>query len=154
MNTSMGKIPTPFLCLLTVEFDAQLIGGPSEGDATGGGWAWEGRAAEEDIGAECRFSHWVDQRRKALATVDTLIWQGTMEWAAAAERLTWWWFLAVLQRSYGWKWWGGINITKTQDLNSCIMWVNTCMETKSARLHLGYVATSTLKALLIICPFI
>lgn len=97
INTSISKIPTPLPFLLTVEFDSQLVGGPSQWNTTSGGWTWEGGAAEENISAECRFSHWVTQRRKALATIDTLIWQGTMEWTTVAGRLDWWRFLAVLQ---------------------------------------------------------
>lgn len=94
------------LLLLTVEFDSQLIGGPPKGDTAGGGWAWEGGAAKQNISAECRFGHRVGQGRKALAdSVDALVWQGTMEWAMAAERLAWWRFLAVLHKSYEWKWW-------------------------------------------------
>lgn len=37
INTSIDKIPTLLLLLLTVELDSQFIGRPSEGNAAGGG---------------------------------------------------------------------------------------------------------------------
>lgn len=95
-------LPPP-TTLLTMEFDSQLVRGPSEGNTTGGGGAGERGAAEENISTKCRFSYWVAQRREPLAAIDTLVWQGPMEGAAVADRLGWWRFLPVLQKRYGWR---------------------------------------------------
>lgn len=64
---------TALLLRLTVEFDSQLIGRPPEGHAAGGGRAWKGGTAEENIGAERRFRHGVAQGGEALAAINALV---------------------------------------------------------------------------------
>lgn len=87
-----------------MEFDPQLVGRPAKGHAAGGGRAWEGGAAEEDVGGERRFGHGVAQRGEPLSAVDALVRQSAMERAAATELLVAWWrFLPVLRRFGGWK---------------------------------------------------
>lgn len=81
-----------------MKFDTQLIGGSSEGHTTGGRWARQGGAAEENISAQCLLNYRVIDGRKPLATIDALIWQGAVEWSMAVERLPWWWFLPVLEK--------------------------------------------------------
>ncbi|TNN46949.1 hypothetical protein EYF80_042865 [Liparis tanakae] len=76
----------------------KLIGRPSERNAAGGGRAWEGGAAEENICAEGLLRDGAAQRRKALAAVDALVRQGAMERAAVVQRLAGWRLLSVLRR--------------------------------------------------------
>lgn len=102
VSIAFSAFPTKSV-FLTVEFDTELVGGPSKGHAAGGGRAWEGGAAEEDVGGEHRLSYRVAQRGKALSTVDALVRQSAMERATAAERLARRRFLPVLRRIGGWK---------------------------------------------------
>ena len=59
--------------LLTVQLDPQLVGGPSEGHAPGGGRAWHGGAAEQHVAAQGLLQHGVPQAGETLAPVDTLV---------------------------------------------------------------------------------
>lgn len=67
------KRAASLLLQLTMQFDSQLIGRPSEGHATGGGRTWKGGAAEENVSGESRFRNGVAQGGKALATINALI---------------------------------------------------------------------------------
>lgn len=80
-----------------MQFDSELVGGSSEGNAASGGRARERGAAEEDVGAERRLRHRVAQARKPLPAIDALIRQRPVERAAAGQRLHWRGFLSVLR---------------------------------------------------------
>lgn len=71
----------------TVQLDAHLVGGPSEGHAARGGGSWEGGAAEEDVGGRALLQGApLAQRRQPLAPVDALVRQRAVQRAAARGR--------------------------------------------------------------------
>lgn len=56
-----------------MELDSQFVGRSSQRDASGGGGAWKGGAAKENVGAVSRFGYGVGQGGQALAAVDALV---------------------------------------------------------------------------------
>lgn len=74
----------------TMQLDAHLVGGPSEGHAPRGGGSWEGGAAEEDVGGRALLkAARLAQRGQPLAPVDALVRQRAVQRAAAWGRTTW-----------------------------------------------------------------
>lgn len=71
----------------TVQLDPQLVGGPSERDAPGGGGARQRGAAEENVGRQRRVGHRVAERGQPLAPVDALVRQSAVQRAAVAGGL-------------------------------------------------------------------
>lgn len=74
--------------LLTMHLDAQFVGGSAQGGPAGGGRARQGGAAEEHVAGERLFQHRISQWRQALASINTLIREGALQWAPACTACT------------------------------------------------------------------